>query len=91
DFAELVFNVSREAERYMLPKGTIEAIDKRRHAFLWSGEDSCHGSKCLVAWDLVCKSKSLGGLGIKNLHSQNICLLTKMIYRLFSQNSPWTK
>ena len=75
----------------LLPKGTIEAIDKRRRVFLWSGEDSCHGSKCLVAWDLVCKSKSLGGLGIKNLHSQNICLLTKMIYRLFSQNSPWTK
>ncbi|EEE67720.1 hypothetical protein OsJ_25400 [Oryza sativa Japonica Group] len=30
-----------------LPKGVFAAIDKRRRAFLWTGDDSCSGSKCL--------------------------------------------
>lgn len=32
-----------------IPKTTIQAIDRRRRAFFWTGEDACHGSKCLVA------------------------------------------
>lgn len=52
----------------LLPKGTIEAFDKKRRAFLWSGDDSCSGSSCLVAWDKVCTAREVGGLGIKNMH-----------------------
>lgn len=74
----------------LIPKGTLEAMDKRRRAFLWTGEESCHGSKCLIAWDLICRSKRHGGLGIKHLQTQNICLLVKMLFRLYSQSSPWT-
>ncbi|XP_071685447.1 uncharacterized protein [Lolium perenne] len=34
----------------LLPAGVIEAIDKRCRAFLWTGEETCHGGKCKVAW-----------------------------------------
>jgi hypothetical protein len=60
-----------------LPKGVFAAIDKRRRAFLWTGDDSCSGSKCLVSWDEVCTDKKFGGLGIKDLAKQNSCLLLK--------------
>ena len=44
----------------------------------------CHGSKCLVAWENVQASKEAGGLGVKDLHLQNRCLLMKFINKLFS-------
>jgi hypothetical protein len=50
-----------------IPKMVVNAIDRRRHAFFWTGEDSCHGSKCLVAWDNVRARKAQGGLGVKDL------------------------
>ena len=32
-----------------LPQGTLDAIDKKRRAFLWSGESTTTGAQCLVA------------------------------------------
>src|SRR6185503_19285657 len=37
----------------------------KRRAFLWTGEEHCHGSSCLVAWDDVCQPRELGGLGVR--------------------------
>jgi len=67
-----------------IPKTVIKAIDRRRRAFVWTGDDVCHGSKCLVAWENVQASKEAGGLGVKDLHLQNRCLLMKFINKLFS-------
>uniref|UniRef100_A0ACD5YLB1 Uncharacterized protein n=1 Tax=Avena sativa TaxID=4498 RepID=A0ACD5YLB1_AVESA len=30
----------------LLPAGVVAAIDKRRRAFLWTGDDSCTGGQC---------------------------------------------
>jgi hypothetical protein len=35
--------------------------------FFWTGDDACHGSKCLVAWENVQDRKEYSGLGVKNL------------------------
>jgi hypothetical protein len=73
-----------------IPKTVVKAIDRRRRAFFWTGDDVCHGSKCLVAWDIVRTSKSQGGLGVKDLELQNRCLLMKFIDKLFSnEDAPW--
>ena len=73
-----------------VPKTVLKAIDKRRRAFFWTGEDSCHGSKCLVAWDTVQAPKNAGGLGIKDLELQNRCLLMKFVNKLFSgEQTSW--
>jgi hypothetical protein len=69
-------------------------MDKRRRAFLWSGDisDTTSAAKCLVAWVSVCNPKELGGLGIKDMGIQNICLLLKLIHKLHCpQSTAWAQ
>jgi hypothetical protein len=74
----------------LLPKMTIELLDARRRAFLRTGEEKCHGSKCLIAWDRVCQSKENGGLGICPIADQNHALLLKLVHKVLEQqNLQW--
>ncbi|PUZ38363.1 hypothetical protein GQ55_9G190100 [Panicum hallii var. hallii] len=36
----------------LLHKGTVEAIDAKRCAFIWTGDATCTGGQCKAAWDL---------------------------------------
>jgi hypothetical protein len=48
------------------------------------------GASCKIAWDVVYRPIEEGGLNIKNLESQNICLLQKFIHKLHRPNrSSW--
>ncbi|KAF8677170.1 hypothetical protein HU200_046643 [Digitaria exilis] len=72
------------------PPGAIDALDHRRRCFLWSGEDSVSGAQCLVAWERPCQPKEQGGLGIKDLTTQNTSLLLKLLHRLYHPgDSAW--
>ncbi|CAN6169230.1 unnamed protein product [Urochloa humidicola] len=66
----------------LLLKGTIEAVDAQRRAFIWTGDTSCNGGQCKAAWDLVCWDRDRGGLGVKNLSVQNKGLLSKFLSKL---------
>lgn len=59
----------------LLPKRVIAAIDKRRRAFFWMGEENCHSGNCKIAWDKVCSPKEKGGAGIKNLEIEQMSSL----------------
>lgn len=73
-----------------LPKTVVDRLDARRRAFLWTGEEKCHGSRCLLAWERVCQTKEDGGLGLKNLEDMNHSLLLKIAHRLHDHSSlPW--
>jgi hypothetical protein len=52
----------------------IQRIDKLRRAFIWSGSDTVGAGKCRVAWELVCRPKDLGGLGIIDLRRLGVAL-----------------
>ena len=76
----------------LLPQGTLDALDRRRRAFLWSGEEHVSGAQSLVSWELACQPKERGGLGIKDLAMQNKCLLLKLLHRLHNPgDSAWVR
>jgi hypothetical protein len=74
------------------PKWFYKEIDNRRRGYFWTGQTSASGGQCKVDWDVVCRSIEEGGIGIKNLETQNICLLLKFIHKLHtSNNCSWAK
>ncbi|GJN08584.1 hypothetical protein PR202_ga26522 [Eleusine coracana subsp. coracana] len=65
-------------------------MDSLRRAFMWTGEAKASGADCLIAWDMVTRSKECGGLGIRDLAVQNRCLLMKLVHRLHNPvGSSW--
>ncbi|KAL2903893.1 hypothetical protein RDABS01_002603 [Bienertia sinuspersici] len=51
---------------FIIPTGVIREINRLCRRFLWEGQ--LYGKKpSYVSWDQVCKSKSKGGLGVKDL------------------------
>ena len=74
----------------LLPKSVCEVLDAKRRAFLWTGEDTCSGANCLIAWDRVCQARECGGLGIKSLANMNHCMLMKFVHKLHVPDElPW--
>lgn len=52
-----------------LPKWVVKAIDKKRHGFLWKGQEQANRGNCLVSWEKVQCPLESRGLGIHNLES----------------------
>jgi hypothetical protein len=75
-----------------LPAGLLDALEKLRRTFLWAPADRASGAKCLVTWDLVCRPKEEGGLGVHDLRIQNKCLQMKLLHRLhFEPGASWPR
>ena len=75
---------------FTIPKSVLKTLDSIRRDFFWAAEETCTGAQCLVAWKNVCKPKKNGGLGLKNLHQQNNCLLMKFAVKaLLPEKTPW--
>ncbi|KAL2932781.1 hypothetical protein RDABS01_015900 [Bienertia sinuspersici] len=53
------------ASIFMIPKKVLEAISGLCRNFLWSGKITNSNNR-LVAWDLVCRPRQNGGLGVKD-------------------------
>jgi hypothetical protein len=69
----------------------LKAVDKLRRSFLWAGTDDARGGCCQVAWRLVCQPKSLGGLGLHNLHAMNVALRARWLWlQKTDTTKPWS-
>lgn len=65
----------------LLPAATIASLERLNRAFFWGefdGECKMHA----VAWPSICRSKSMGGTGIKRLRQMNLALLAELLWRL---------
>jgi hypothetical protein len=72
-----------------LPPGLILVIDRARRHCLWKRKDKDKVNS-LAAWDMVCKPKNKGGLGIINLQIQNKALLLKQLHKFYNnEDIPW--
>ena len=49
--------------------------------FFWQSDDLKRKYR-LTKWDVICRPKDQGGLGIENLEVKNRCLLSKWLYKL---------
>lgn len=70
---------------FLWNKTFIEKITKHMRRFFWKKK------YYMVKWKKVCKPKNKGGLGVKDLHRQNISLLVKWWWKLETQDSLWGK
>ena len=73
---------------FEVPKGILKKLDFYRPAFFWQGD--CHKRKYrLIKQEILCLPKDQGGLGILNLETQNVCLLSKWLYKLINEDGLW--
>ena len=74
---------------FLLAEGTHAGFDKHLARFFWEGVGDSRKHHW-VSWPQVCSPKDQGGLGVTNTRVLNIALMTKWIYRLFSNAEPNT-
>jgi hypothetical protein len=75
----------------VIPVGVLEVIDRARRHCLWRRKDK-EKINSLAAWDMVCKPKKKGGMGIINLKLQNAALLLKHLHKFYNNyDTPWVK
>jgi hypothetical protein len=73
-----------------VPVEVLMKIDSIRRAFLWAASDKVTGGKCKVSWDMVCKPKEYGSLGILNLAKFASALCIKWFWHEWSDEArPW--
>jgi hypothetical protein len=70
-----------------LNKTMVKVVNRARQHCLWDKKDHEHQNS-LAAWELVCKPKDKGGLGVINLEIQNDALLMKHLFKFFSHTTP---
>ena len=79
------------ASVFLLPSRVIDDIEQVMRGFLWCQGDMKKG-KAKVAWNIVCLPKHEGGLGVKNLESFNIALMTKNLWNIIMRkDSLWVR
>jgi hypothetical protein len=77
-----------------LQKTVIKYCDRARRHCLWAKKDEDGQITCnsLAAWQMVCRPKKHGRLGIVNLELQNKALLIKQLHKFYcNENVPWIK
>ena len=74
-----------------LPISTLNQLDKIARGFIW-GSSEGNRKQHLVSWDVICKPKREGGLGIRLAKEMNIALLAKLGWRLLNtEDALWVK
>jgi hypothetical protein len=70
----------------------VDVIDKARRNCLWRKRKDDEKVHSLASWDMICKPKNKGGLGIINLKIQNKCLMMKQLHKFYNNvDLPWVK
>ncbi|PRQ37815.1 putative RNA-directed DNA polymerase [Rosa chinensis] len=65
-----------------IPMSICDSLDKLNRDFLWGDYDGKKKTH-LVSWELVCRPKEFGGLGIKCTKDMNQAMLAKIGWRMF--------
>ncbi|XP_073362281.1 uncharacterized protein [Aegilops tauschii subsp. strangulata] len=86
DLMPLVDSLERSLN---IPAGIIKQLDRIFRQCLWRGNSDAP-KQSLAAWELVCRPRDKGGLGIINLNIQNKGLLIKHLHKFYNKvDVPW--
>ncbi|KAM0855446.1 hypothetical protein ACQ4PT_049767 [Festuca glaucescens] len=70
----------------------IKAVDRLRRGFLWAGREEANGCNCLVAWNVICAPKCIGGLWLHNLKRLHAALRARWIWlHKTNASKPWSR
>lgn len=67
-----------------VPITILNQLDRYGKHWLWDKGDLTRKGGCLVSWEVACKSKEQGGLGIIDLRTQNTALLMKHLHKFYN-------
>jgi hypothetical protein len=72
-----------------LPPGLTVQLDRILWQCLWHDQDG-EPKQSLAAWEMICKSKLKGGLGVVNFQKKNAALLIKFLGKFYNKKDiPW--
>ncbi|WVZ71541.1 hypothetical protein U9M48_020116 [Paspalum notatum var. saurae] len=69
-------------------KGVLRKLEYFRSRFFWQGDDQKKKYR-LARRSILSQPKDQGGLGIHELGTKNIALLSKWLYKLLTSNGTW--
>jgi hypothetical protein len=69
---------------FLLPKSLCASINSSIRKLWWGYPQEKNHSLSLIAWDNICKQKSLGGLGIWTIEATNNSLLARIGWKMTS-------
>ena len=76
---------------FLLPQAVIDDINSLLKGFLWNQSEKANG-RARVAWEKLCKPKTQGGLGLKNLSVWNRAMIVKHLWHVaVDKDSLWVK
>nr|GEZ26176.1 hypothetical protein [Tanacetum cinerariifolium] len=76
---------------FLIPSAVVKEINRLLKGFLWVQGELTSG-KAKISWSSVCKPKSAGGLGIKDLSLWNKAMLVKHLWNLAcKKDTLWVK
>jgi hypothetical protein len=75
-----------------IPQGIIAQMNRIIRQCLWSNRDTELKGKSLASWEMICKLKEKGGLGIMDFQKHNEALLIKHLHNFFNKKDiRWVK
>ncbi|KAJ3678057.1 hypothetical protein LUZ60_001860 [Juncus effusus] len=78
-------------QAFLIPKGTINELQRAIRTFFWRGDKECAPIHNLVSWGKACTPKNSGGLGLPDLQARNRALLLKSLWQIEGNDSRiWT-
>jgi hypothetical protein len=71
-----------------IPKGVMKRLDFYQSHFFWQSDQ--HKRKYrLTKWNIICRPRDQGGLGVEVLDIKNKCLLSKWLFKILNEEGVW--
>jgi hypothetical protein len=73
---------------FQIPIGVRKRLDFYRFRFFWQCDQNKNKYR-LSKWNMICRPKDKGGLGIEVLDIKNNCLLSKWLFKIINEEGMW--